>query len=249
MPAARWRGALPGAQPVRVLHAGPPRRRGEADVAGARKANGLLRPEEGRGRPRANAGPSRPSRSTRTSCRLDGRGTRWREGGDQGGRELPRRRVRRSNGVASDIYSRRSHGFSSTTPRPSNLTNAEIYSLQSSRKRRRRGGPVYIHRISTRWCGRSSNFGAAPMRRSCAAAEGAEHAEAVELRRRSSGGAAAGNPAAVGVGAQAEVSVSNAGGSGGALPAPPNPCVFSTRGRRAGRAKPMLRAREGLMGC
>ncbi|ESW32535.1 hypothetical protein PHAVU_002G330300 [Phaseolus vulgaris] len=40
--------------------------------------------------------------------------------------------VRKSNASRSDIFSRRSHGFSSTTPRPSNLTNAEIYSLQSS---------------------------------------------------------------------------------------------------------------------
>ncbi|XP_014512525.1 auxin efflux carrier component 1a [Vigna radiata var. radiata] len=40
--------------------------------------------------------------------------------------------VRKSNASRSDIFSRRSQGFSSTTPRPSNLTNAEIYSLQSS---------------------------------------------------------------------------------------------------------------------
>ncbi|KAG2390003.1 Ubiquitin carboxyl-terminal hydrolase [Vigna angularis] len=40
--------------------------------------------------------------------------------------------VRKSNASISDIFSRRSQGFSSTTPRPSNLTNAEIYSLQSS---------------------------------------------------------------------------------------------------------------------
>ncbi|KNA07654.1 hypothetical protein SOVF_169920 [Spinacia oleracea] len=47
--------------------------------------------------------------------------------------------VRRSNASRSDIYSRRSHGFSSTTPRLSNLTNAEIYSLQSSRNPTPRG--------------------------------------------------------------------------------------------------------------
>ncbi|CAN6802127.1 unnamed protein product, partial [Brassica oleracea] len=40
--------------------------------------------------------------------------------------------VRRSNASRSDIFSTRSQGLSAT-PRPSNLTNAEIYSLQSSR--------------------------------------------------------------------------------------------------------------------
>jgi hypothetical protein len=38
--------------------------------------------------------------------------------------------VRRSNALRSDIYSRRSMGFSSTTPRPSILTNTEINSLE-----------------------------------------------------------------------------------------------------------------------
>lgn len=47
--------------------------------------------------------------------------------------------VRKSNASRSDVLSRRSQGFSSTTPRPSNLTNAEIYSLQSSRNPTPRG--------------------------------------------------------------------------------------------------------------
>ncbi|XP_022134645.1 probable auxin efflux carrier component 1c [Momordica charantia] len=47
--------------------------------------------------------------------------------------------VRRSNASRSDIFSRRSQGLSSATPRPSNLTNAEIYSLQSSRNPTPRG--------------------------------------------------------------------------------------------------------------
>ncbi|KAI4319225.1 hypothetical protein MLD38_032852 [Melastoma candidum] len=55
--------------------------------------------------------------------------------------------VRRSNASRSDILSRKSFshagdggfGFGSTTPRPSNLTNAEIYSLQSSRNPTPRG--------------------------------------------------------------------------------------------------------------
>ncbi|CAL9090308.1 unnamed protein product [Musa acuminata var. zebrina] len=47
--------------------------------------------------------------------------------------------VRRSNASRSDVYPRRSMGFSAATPRPSNLTNAEIYSLQSSRNPTPRG--------------------------------------------------------------------------------------------------------------
>ncbi|KAL1548766.1 putative auxin efflux carrier component 1d [Salvia divinorum] len=50
--------------------------------------------------------------------------------------------VRKSTSSRSDIFSRRSHGPNSTlslTPRPSNLTNAEIYSLQSSRNPTPRG--------------------------------------------------------------------------------------------------------------
>ncbi|CAN6478504.1 unnamed protein product [Victoria cruziana] len=44
--------------------------------------------------------------------------------------------VRKSTSSRSDIFSRRSQGI---TPRPSNLTNAEIYSLQSSRNPTPRG--------------------------------------------------------------------------------------------------------------
>ncbi|XP_071686492.1 probable auxin efflux carrier component 1b isoform X2 [Rutidosis leptorrhynchoides] len=51
--------------------------------------------------------------------------------------------VRKSNSSRSEIFSRRSHGGMnsgvSLTPRPSNLTNAEIYSLQSSRNPTPRG--------------------------------------------------------------------------------------------------------------
>ncbi|CAB4286237.1 unnamed protein product [Prunus armeniaca] len=50
--------------------------------------------------------------------------------------------VRKSTSSRSEIYSRRSHGPNSgvsLTPRPSNLTNAEIYSLQSSRNPTPRG--------------------------------------------------------------------------------------------------------------
>ncbi|WVZ81844.1 hypothetical protein U9M48_029176 [Paspalum notatum var. saurae] len=67
--------------------------------------------------------------------------------------------VRRSNASRSDVYSRRSMGFSSTTPRPSNLTNAEIYSLQSSRNPTPRGSS-FNHTDFYSMVGRSSNFGA-----------------------------------------------------------------------------------------
>lgn len=73
--------------------------------------------------------------------------------------------VRRSNASRSDIFSRRSHGFSSTTPRPSNLTNAEIYSLQSSRNPTPRGSSFnhtdfYSMVGGGGGGGRRSNFGA-----------------------------------------------------------------------------------------
>ena len=67
--------------------------------------------------------------------------------------------VRRSNASRSDIYSRRSMGFSGTTPRPSNLTNAEIYSLQSSRNPTPRGSS-FNHTDFYSMVGRSSNFAA-----------------------------------------------------------------------------------------
>lgn len=47
--------------------------------------------------------------------------------------------VRKSTSSRSEIFSRRSHGGVSLTPRASNLTNAEIYSLQSSRNPTPRG--------------------------------------------------------------------------------------------------------------
>ncbi|KAH9623449.1 hypothetical protein KSS87_004527 [Heliosperma pusillum] len=53
-------------------------------------------------------------------------------------------KVRKSASSRSEIFSRNSHGImgnnhSNMTPRPSNLTNAEIYSLQSSRNQTPRG--------------------------------------------------------------------------------------------------------------
>ncbi|KAF3518971.1 hypothetical protein DY000_02063824 [Brassica cretica] len=71
--------------------------------------------------------------------------------------------VRRSNASRSDIYSRRSQGLSAT-PRPSNLTNAEIYSLQSSRNPTPRGSSFnhtdfYSMMGAGGGGGRNSNFG------------------------------------------------------------------------------------------
>ncbi|XP_072973804.1 probable auxin efflux carrier component 1c [Typha angustifolia] len=65
--------------------------------------------------------------------------------------------VRRSNASRSDIYSRRSMGFSGNTPRPSNLTNAEIYSLQSSRNPTPRGSS-FNHNDFYSMVGRPSNY-------------------------------------------------------------------------------------------
>lgn len=71
--------------------------------------------------------------------------------------------VRKSNASRSDVFSRRSQGFSATTPRPSNLTNAEIYSLQSSRNPTPRGSSFNhtdFYSMAGGVGGRNSNFGA-----------------------------------------------------------------------------------------
>ncbi|XP_057460079.1 LOW QUALITY PROTEIN: probable auxin efflux carrier component 1c [Actinidia eriantha] len=70
--------------------------------------------------------------------------------------------VRKSNASRSDIFSRRSQALSSTTPRPSNLTNAEIYSLQSSRNPTPRGSSFNHTDFYSMVAGggRNSNFGA-----------------------------------------------------------------------------------------
>lgn len=72
--------------------------------------------------------------------------------------------VRKSNASRSDIFSRRSQGLSSTTPRPSNLTNAEIYSLQSSRNPTPRGSSFnHTDFYSMVAGGRNSNFGSSDL--------------------------------------------------------------------------------------
>ncbi|PSS26690.1 Auxin efflux carrier component like [Actinidia chinensis var. chinensis] len=70
--------------------------------------------------------------------------------------------VRKSNASRSDIFSRRSQALSSATPRPSNLTNAEIYSLQSSRNPTPRGSSFNHTDFYSMVAGggRNSNFGA-----------------------------------------------------------------------------------------
>ncbi|KAJ6828100.1 putative auxin efflux carrier component 1c [Iris pallida] len=67
--------------------------------------------------------------------------------------------VRRSSASRSDAYSRRSQALAAgATPRPSDLTNAEIYSLQSSRNPTPRGSS-FNHADFYSVVGRSSNFG------------------------------------------------------------------------------------------
>ncbi|RAL41479.1 hypothetical protein DM860_010273 [Cuscuta australis] len=69
--------------------------------------------------------------------------------------------VRKSSASRSDIFSKRSlGGISSNTPRASNLTNAEIYSLQSSINPTPRGSSFnHTDFYSMVAGGRSSNFG------------------------------------------------------------------------------------------
>ncbi|TKY62720.1 auxin efflux carrier component 1c [Spatholobus suberectus] len=78
--------------------------------------------------------------------------------------------VRKSASSRSEVFSRRSHGPNSVslTPRPSNLTNAEIYSLQSSRNPTPRGSSfnhtdfysmVNGRNVSVSVSPRGSNFG------------------------------------------------------------------------------------------
>ncbi|KAJ6832866.1 putative auxin efflux carrier component 1c [Iris pallida] len=67
--------------------------------------------------------------------------------------------VRRSSASRSDAYSRRSQALAAgATPRPSDLTNVEIYSLQSSRNPTPRGSS-FNHADLYSVVGRSSNFG------------------------------------------------------------------------------------------
>ncbi|KAI4300902.1 hypothetical protein L6164_034229 [Bauhinia variegata] len=117
--------------------------------------------------------------------------------------------VRKSTSSRSEIFSRRSHGPNSgvsLTPRPSNLTNAEIYSLQSSRNPTPRGSSFNHSDFYSMINGkntssvspRTSNFGSLGF-------------------DEESGVGAYGNPSrANGVFSQ---------GSG--YPAPPNACIFS----------------------
>ncbi|VFQ67771.1 unnamed protein product [Cuscuta campestris] len=68
--------------------------------------------------------------------------------------------VRRSSASRSDIFSRMSHGGGIVTPRASNLTNAEIYSLQSSRNPTPRGSSFNHVDFFSMAAARNSNFSA-----------------------------------------------------------------------------------------
>ncbi|XP_010922067.1 probable auxin efflux carrier component 1b [Elaeis guineensis] len=119
--------------------------------------------------------------------------------------------VRKSTSSRSEIYSRRSHGLNSgvsITPRPSNLSNAEIYSLQSSRNPTPRGSSFnhtdFYSMVNGRNASgvspRHSNFGN------------------VGFDEESGGGVAAGIPKANGV--------------AGGYPGPPGTGIFSPVGAK-----------------
>ncbi|XP_019085623.1 PREDICTED: auxin efflux carrier component 1-like [Camelina sativa] len=139
--------------------------------------------------------------------------------------------VRRSNASRSDIYSRRSQGLSAT-PRPSNLTNAEIYSLQSSRNPTPRGSSFnhtdfYSMMASGGGGGgaRNSNFGPGE------AVFGSKGPTPRPSNYEEDGGAA--KPTAAGTAAGAgrfhyQSGGSGGGGGGGGAHYPaPNPGMFS----------------------
>ncbi|OMO52716.1 Auxin efflux carrier [Corchorus capsularis] len=140
--------------------------------------------------------------------------------------------VRKSNASRSDIFSRRSQGLSSTTPRPSNLTNAEIYSLQSSRNPTPRGSSFNhtdFYSMMAGPGGRNSNFGANDVYGMSASRGPTPRPSNYE----EDGGAAMGKPRFYHGGAQ--------GGGGGAAAAAhypaPNPGMFSPTGSKAANAK------------
>ncbi|KAG7589994.1 Membrane transport protein [Arabidopsis suecica] len=133
--------------------------------------------------------------------------------------------VRRSNASRSDIYSRRSQGLSAT-PRPSNLTNAEIYSLQSSRNPTPRGSSFNhtdFYSMMASGGGRNSNFGPGE------AVFGSKGPTPRPSNYEEDSGAA--KPTAAGTAAGAGrfhyQSGGSGGGGGGAHYPAPNPGMFS----------------------
>ncbi|KAJ4909369.1 Auxin efflux carrier component 1 [Raphanus sativus] len=135
--------------------------------------------------------------------------------------------VRRSNASRSDIYSRRSQGLSAT-PRPSNLTNAEIYSLQSSRNPTPRGSSFNHTDFYSMMAGggggggRSSNFGPGE------AVFGSKGPTPRPSNYEEDGGAKP--PAGAGAGRF------GSGGGGGAHYPAPNPGMFSPQSGGGGTA-------------
>nr|AGA83304.1 UML [Lotus japonicus] len=108
--------------------------------------------------------------------------------------------VRKSTSSRSEIFSRRSHGPNSgvsLTPRPSNLTNAEIYSLQSSRNPTPRGSSFNHTDFYSMVNGRN-----------------------VSPRQSNFGGT-------LGFDEESGMGKANGGGGGGGYPAPHNAGIFS----------------------
>ncbi|KAL3755137.1 hypothetical protein ACJRO7_002232 [Eucalyptus globulus] len=124
--------------------------------------------------------------------------------------------VRKSTSSRSEVFSRRSHGPNSglsLTPRPSNLTNAEIYSLQSSRNPTPRGSS-FNHTDFYSMVNGKGMSGVSP-------------------RQSNFGGLGfdeeSGVPPVYGNGARAN--------GGGAYPAPPNAGIFSPVAAAAAKKK------------
>ncbi|EHA8586855.1 Auxin efflux carrier component 1a [Cocos nucifera] len=146
--------------------------------------------------------------------------------------------VRRSNASRSDVYSRRSQGFSTATPRPSNLTNAEIYSLQSSRNPTPRGSS-FNHTDFYSMVGRSSNFGASDAYGAMptGAARGPTTPRPSSFEEEHGTAAAGAN--AAGAGAKPRFHYQMPVTAGTPHYPAPNPSVFSTAATGGPRAAPM----------
>ncbi|KAK8280756.1 hypothetical protein V6Z12_D09G196000 [Gossypium hirsutum] len=139
--------------------------------------------------------------------------------------------VRKSNASRSDIFSRRSQGLSSTTPRPSNLTNAEIYSLQSSRNPTPRGSSFnHTDFYSMMAGGRNSNFGAADVY-----GLSASRGPTPRPSNYEEDGTGMGKP---------RFHYHAQGGAGAAHYPAPNPGMFSPNGSKANTKKPNDQAQQ-----
>ncbi|CAO2822354.1 unnamed protein product [Amaranthus hypochondriacus] len=136
-------------------------------------------------------------------------------------------KVRKSTSSRSEVFSRNSHGVS-LTPRPSNLTNAEIYSLQSSRNQTPRGSSFnhtdFYSFVNGKGLSsvspRTSNYGN------------------LGFDEENGGGCVGGVPQFGGKGGAQ-------GGGGGGYPAPPSAGIFSPGGGPTGGGKNSKKGGDG----